>query len=188
MNAQSAVPLPFLFLCLFITIVVGAANNDTTASASDGAQMKVGWKGGPTQRGTLMLVYGCLSTVFASTWTVLHLNVPVPDDSAWTRTLRKIKWMAINIIFPEFIFSKAVCELRLAVADLYAMHNKLKGGNFKWETKEKYGNVVLKRTWTWKAEFSPPMERLHKLLRLSQLPKVEMSGFEGIDRSPQQAI
>jgi hypothetical protein len=77
---------------------------------------------GPKQRGTLTLVYGCLSTIFASTWTVLHLNVPSEDDKAWQKALRKAKWMAITILFPEFTFAKAVCELRMAVANLREMH------------------------------------------------------------------
>ena len=108
MNARLA--LFSIFLTLF-SVLVCAESNHTTGPASDGQQVKVGWKAGPTQRSSLMLIYGCLSTIFASTWTVLHLNVPAPDDSAWTRGLRKTKWMAITILFPEFIFSKAVCEL-----------------------------------------------------------------------------
>lgn len=77
----------------------------------------VGWYTEPTERGTLSLVYNCLVTIFACTWTVLHLNVPGRDDSTTTRFLRKTKWMAITILLPEFIFAKAVCELRLALKD-----------------------------------------------------------------------
>ncbi|KAJ0367373.1 hypothetical protein COL26b_011283 [Colletotrichum chrysophilum] len=29
-----------------------------------------------------------------------------------------MKWMAINVLFPEFIFAKAVCDLRLALEEL----------------------------------------------------------------------
>ena len=103
MDARLA--LFFIFLTLF-SVLVCAENNHNAGTASDGQQVKVGWKAGPTQRGSLMLIYGCLSTIFASTWTVLHLNVPAPIDGAWTRGLRKIKWMAITILFPEFIFRR----------------------------------------------------------------------------------
>ena len=191
MNARLA--LFSIFLTLF-SVLVCAENNHTAGTASDGQQIKVGWKAGPTQRGSLMLIYGCLSTIFASTWAVLHLNVPAPYDSAWTRGLRKIKWMAITILFPEFIFSKAVCELRLAVADLYSMHVKLKETRLRWETEVKtnIAEVPKEVTWkagfrwrmnpktdiaevhkkvTWKAEFGPQMRLLYKLLALPRLPK-----------------
>jgi hypothetical protein len=158
----------FLFLCLF-SLLVTAQNNSTSATASDTQQPKAGWKGGPTQRGTLMLVYSCLSAVFASTWTVLHLNVPAPSEGAWTRGLRKAKWMAITILFPEFVFSKAVCELRLAVADLYEMHIELERRKMKWESTEKHGGTIYKMMWSWEAEFSSPMKRLYRLLGLPRL-------------------
>ena len=169
MNARLAL-FP-IFLTLF-SVLVNAENNHTVGPASDGQQVKVGWKAGPTQRGSLMLIYGCLSTIFASTWTVLHLNVPAPDDSVWTRGLRKVKWMAITILFPEFIFSKAVCELRLAVADLYSMHIRLKEAGFRWKTKVEFVNAEVYKEVTWKAEFGPQMRLLYRLLGLPRLPKV----------------
>ena len=169
MNARLA--LFFIFLTLF-SVLVCAENNHTVGPASDGQQVKVGWKAGPTQRGSLMLIYGCLSTIFASTWTVLHLNVPAPNDSAWTRGLRKVKWMAITILFPEFIFSKAVCELRLAVADLYSMHIRLKEAGFRWKTKVEIEDAEVYKEVTWKAEFGPQMRLLYRLLGLPRLPKV----------------
>ena len=172
MNARLAL---FSIILTLFSVLVGAENNYTAGPASDGQQVKVGWKAGPTQRGSLMLIYGCLSTIFASTWTVLHLNVPAPDDSAWTRGLRKTKWMAITILFPEFIFSKAVCELRLAVADLYSMHVKLKEVGFRWKKKVEMFEIedaeVYKEV-TWKAEFGPQMRLLYRLLGLPRLPKV----------------
>uniref|UniRef100_L2G741 Uncharacterized protein n=1 Tax=Colletotrichum fructicola (strain Nara gc5) TaxID=1213859 RepID=L2G741_COLFN len=78
----------------------------------------VGWTPGPETRGTLSLVWSCVITIFACTWTVLHLNVPGRDEKPLAIALRKAKWMAINMFFPEFIFSKAVCDLRLALDEL----------------------------------------------------------------------
>jgi hypothetical protein len=192
MNARSA--SPFLLLFLF-SILVAAENNITAATATNKEQTKVGWKGGPTQRGTLMLVYGCLSTVFASTWTVLHLNLPGPSDSAWTKVVRKAKWMAINILFPEFIFSKAVCELRLAVSDLYDMHVMLNEASYQQTDTTQDGDETLCRTWIWKADFNPRMRLLYRLLGLPRLPKedavieqgrVERSNSASIDRSSEE--
>ena len=85
----------------------------------DNATTVTGWEAGPTSRGTLSLLWGCLLTIFACTWTVLHLNVPDLEEDMWWKLLRKIKWMAITILFPEFILSKAVCDIRLALCELH---------------------------------------------------------------------
>lgn len=89
------------------------ANNTTTSH-----EQFVGWVAGPAQRGTLNLVWSCATTVFACTWSVIHLNVPGPNDDTKTKFFRKAKWMIVNLLFPEFIFSKAICDLRLAIKEL----------------------------------------------------------------------
>ena len=185
MNARLAAL--FLFVTWF-SILVCAENNHTARTAYDGQQVKVGWKAGPTQRGTLMLVYGCLSTIFASTWTVLHLNVPAPNDCAWTRGLRKTKWMAITILFPEFIFSKAVCELRLAVADLYSMHVRLEEAGFRWKLRVEIEEDELYKELTWKAEFGPRMRLLYNILGLPRLPKVNKHEQDELQKSSSAEI
>jgi hypothetical protein len=106
---------------IFLTIVVVQAQN-STASAANGTNVKVGWQDGPNQRGTFNIIWSCLSTVVACTWTILHLNVPCIHEESWIKTGRKAKWMLITIIFPEFVFSKAICELQMAVDDLHAMN------------------------------------------------------------------
>ena len=180
MNARLALFFPCLTL---FSVLVCVENNPTAGIASDGQQVKVGWKAGPTQRSTLMLVYGCLSTIFASTWTVLHLNVPAPNDGAWTRGLRKTKWMAITILFPEFIFSKAVCELRLAVADLYSMHVRLERAGFRWKSRVEIEEAEVYKELTWKAEFGPRMRLLSTILGLPRLPKVDKHEQDKLQKS-----
>ncbi|KAI0198855.1 hypothetical protein F4808DRAFT_472512 [Astrocystis sublimbata] len=96
-------------------------------AVSDTQNSTVGWQSGPTERGTLTLVYSCLITIFACTWTVLHLNVPGLKDGPWEIAIRKAKWMAITILFPEFIFSKAICDLRLALYDLREFDKQARG-------------------------------------------------------------
>lgn len=87
-------------------------NDDTTINNT------VGWETGPKSRGTLSLLWSCMATIFACTWTVLHLNVPGHNDGLLQKTGRKVKWMAINILFPELLFSKAVCDLRQALEEM----------------------------------------------------------------------
>lgn len=127
----------------------------------------VGWVGNPRQRGTLALLIECLTTIFACTWTVLHLNLPAPKDAAITRVLRRIKWMAITILFPEFIFAKAVCELRLALHTSRLFYEKMNSNPdaFKSTVEYKSGESdMLKVVWGWKAENGRMIRWLHKLL------------------------
>ena len=94
-----------------------------------------------------------------------------------------MKWMAITILFPEFIFSKAVCELRLAVADLYSMHVRLQEAGFRWKTKVEIVNAEVYKEVTWKAEFGPQMRLLYKLLGLPRLPKVNKDEQDELQKS-----
>ncbi|CZR66966.1 uncharacterized protein PAC_16865 [Phialocephala subalpina] len=65
----------------------------------------------------------------------------------WTKWVRKLKWMLITIIFPEFIFSKAVCELKDAVDDLYEMKK-------------------CESDLSWKVEFGWGCQRLYNIFHL----------------------
>ncbi|PMD15631.1 hypothetical protein NA56DRAFT_634481, partial [Hyaloscypha hepaticicola] len=99
--------------------------------------MKIGWQDGPNQRGTLTILWSCLSTIVACTWTILHLNVPGTYDSTWRRILTKAKWMLVTLIFPEFLFSKAVCELQMAFGAVHRSSNQ-KDANFQPSRKQKW--------------------------------------------------
>lgn len=72
----------------------------------------------PNVRGSLDIVWTCLSILLLCTYKVLHQNVPlqsIPDSEDWKqnfyrsyfRTLHKIGWMLINLVAPEFILAKA---------------------------------------------------------------------------------
>ncbi|KAF1959732.1 hypothetical protein CC80DRAFT_466828 [Byssothecium circinans] len=106
--------------------------NSTENRVNDQSPQLVGWRDGPKERGTIKLLWNCLTTIIACTWTILHLNVPHPDHSTKTKVLRKAKWMAMTILFPEFIFAKAVTELQMAIDDLYVMKKKEKAMGDGW--------------------------------------------------------
>lgn len=136
----------------------------------------VGWVPGPTERGTLTLIWSCVITIFACTWTVLHLNVPAREDSSWTVASRKARWMAINIIFPEFVFSKAVCDLRLALQELREFDEYLRYNDktIEWTTRHESTDpwdslIVIK--WSWEIEYPDGWYGLlYDLLRLERPP------------------
>jgi hypothetical protein len=66
-----------------------------------------GWVGQPQTRGTLDIAWTCLFTIFISTFTILCLNVPAPDDGMWRVAGRRLFWMGLAIAGPEFVLTYA---------------------------------------------------------------------------------
>jgi hypothetical protein len=78
---------------------------------------------GPNVRGTLSILWNCISILILCTWNIQHLNIPVRrpylDNTvkygwlwkAWWAALDsriKLKWMILTILMPEYIMGKAV--------------------------------------------------------------------------------
>ncbi|KAJ4019515.1 hypothetical protein NW766_003249 [Fusarium irregulare] len=128
----------------------------------------VGWQSSPRDRGTVTLIWGCVTTIFACSWTILHLNVPALTDSAWTRFLRKAKWMAITIVFPEFILSKAICDLRLALRELREFDENLRSNenDVKWKTSFMLQGDMRAFEWSWRVEYPRYARLIYRLLVL----------------------
>jgi hypothetical protein len=75
------------------------------------SEERVGWVSMPnSHRGTLQLLLGCFFTILLSTWNAIHLNVPADGDTSWTVFCRKLKWMAVAIVCPEYVTVMAVTE------------------------------------------------------------------------------
>lgn len=75
----------------------------------------------PNVRGTLDILWSCVSILVLSTWSILHLNVPTQSTPNGTfqdymrktiRFLAKLKWMAVNVIAPEWMLGKAWSDYR----------------------------------------------------------------------------
>lgn len=71
----------------------------------------------PDARGTLDIVYSCLTIIILCTWSILPLNVPTqiesrPGKQTHLRGVRrlqtKLKWMAINVLGPEWPLITAI--------------------------------------------------------------------------------
>ncbi|PHH59480.1 hypothetical protein CDD80_1766 [Ophiocordyceps camponoti-rufipedis] len=131
-------------MCLIILILAAlqiapltAAQSQNTSSTQPEAQSLVGWTSGPDQRGTMSIIWNCLATIIACTWTIHHLNVPkrplteirgITFDSSVSRWipkfLRDLRWMFFTVIVPEFILSQAwdeVWSVRKVFQDLKAL-------------------------------------------------------------------
>lgn len=67
----------------------------------------VGWTSGPNGRGTLSLLWSCLSTTFLCTWVVIHPRI---HTRRLHRTLHKIALSLKTVIAPECIAAESVQE------------------------------------------------------------------------------
>ncbi|KAL8357243.1 hypothetical protein RB598_002197 [Gaeumannomyces tritici] len=72
----------------------------------------VGFVQTPPIRGTMEIVWSCVSIIFLSSWSILHLKVPPQhrpqnwrQKARWKFALfcRKLKWMVITIFAPEIL-------------------------------------------------------------------------------------
>ncbi|KAL8775115.1 MAG: hypothetical protein Q9209_000594 [Squamulea sp. 1 TL-2023] len=81
------------------------AYNTTTTT-----EFVVGWVSEPSGRGTLGIIWSCFFTIFVSTWTVLHLNLPAPNERHWQTQVRKAKWMTAAVLVPEVVTASAFAQ------------------------------------------------------------------------------
>lgn len=77
----------------------------------------------PNARGTLDIVWSCISILLLCTYSVLHLNVPIQSSpetkrekicQVFFRTLDKAGWMLLNLVAPELPLAKAWSDYRSA--------------------------------------------------------------------------
>ena len=66
-----------------------------------------GWQDGGNDRSSWNILWSCLTTILAYTWTVLHLNVPARGTSNRQIFFRKIRWLIITALAPELVTSYA---------------------------------------------------------------------------------
>ena len=79
-----------------------------------------GWVPEPDveERGTASIIYTCFFTIYACTWAALHLNVPRRNLSHLGRLLRKIQWMILAVLAPEYISLTALVQRSSTVSAL----------------------------------------------------------------------
>lgn len=71
------------------------------------ATILYGWVSQPNGRGTLDIVWSCLSTSFFCSWCVLCLNIPAADEGDSRQLARKLKYVVLAIVFPELLLFSA---------------------------------------------------------------------------------
>lgn len=90
--------------------------NATTIASNDTASISghLGWTPTPNTRGSIDIIYTCISIFFLGAWNVLHLNIPNCMESQKTIFFRKLKWMSIALCFPELVTGIAFNQWRFA--------------------------------------------------------------------------
>lgn len=79
-----------------------------------------GWVDQPNTRGTLDIVWTSVFTIFICTFTLLCLNLPAANDTAWQMTARRLFWMSLAIAGPEFVLTAACGQLGTAQESIKA--------------------------------------------------------------------
>jgi hypothetical protein len=114
---------------------------------------------GPSTRGTLDILWSSLLTLFLCTYTAQHLNVPSQKDEQnitiwlmakrkWGAVWRRLKWMLVAIIMPEFLIGRALSDYVAAHKSLVVLQQYVRPGEA-WTMSHAFfanmGGFVLKR-------------------------------------------
>lgn len=108
----------FAFL---LCITVGNAYTFSTPNCTLLAEELHHFVAAPQIRGTLDILWTCLATIFACTYTVLHLNLPEQRDGRdfdrgwmgdlkwwWKGVSPSFKWMVVTLLAPEYYTALAI--------------------------------------------------------------------------------
>lgn len=74
----------------------------------------VGFQSEPDRRGTISLLWQCLTTNFLCVYTVIHLNVPGKSTAPSERRLSIAFWVVFGLVFPEALLLRASYEWAVA--------------------------------------------------------------------------
>ncbi|KAK4127269.1 hypothetical protein N657DRAFT_631122 [Parathielavia appendiculata] len=95
------------------------------------------------------IIVTCTAIIFACTWTIQHLNVPLAHDGELRRCLRVSKWMLVTILLPELILAHAILELAMAVRCMDLMQAALRDDRRQGEIDVKYPSWLTDlRNWS----------------------------------------
>lgn len=83
---------------------------------------KEGWVAQPNQRGTIDIIWNCLTTLAICCWVMIHLNVPAKTDNLWSLTLRKARWLMLALLAPELVMLFACGQWASARRSVVDMH------------------------------------------------------------------
>ena len=101
--------------------LLNASSSHSTVSASSAL---LGWVPQPNQRGTMDIIWSCVSTLFICVWAILHLNVPAAQDNEVRIFFRRFRWMLLMIFAPELVMLYAAGQwtsARRSITDMASL-------------------------------------------------------------------
>lgn len=117
---MSSSKLALTFICLALIGHSRSQSNSTNATCSASpvctlpSDSRVKWIHSVGWRSSSSILYSCLATIFACSWSILQLNVPGLQERPIMRLWRKFCWWMFTLCFPELIAYIALAELFLA--------------------------------------------------------------------------
>ena len=87
--------------------IVEFATNTTSSSASSSICDDV-----HHCRTVSVIIFSCTSTMFLCTWVAYHPDVPKnnPHQAWWTKLFRRIRYMLVALLAPEYVFFNAFMQ------------------------------------------------------------------------------
>jgi hypothetical protein len=101
----------FLVSLIYVKHIQAAPVQNITALRTEVAPL---WVDDPSGRGTWSLLSSCTFTLGICVWNSIHLNLPSQGERSWVRWARKVKWLFIAILAPEFILVIAFQQWMIA--------------------------------------------------------------------------
>jgi hypothetical protein len=90
----------FLVSLIYLKHIQAAPVQNTTALRTEVAPL---WVDDPSGRGTWSLLSSCTITLGICVWNSIHLNLPSKGEQHWVHWIRKIKWLFVAVLAPEFV-------------------------------------------------------------------------------------
>lgn len=82
-----------------------------------------GWVNSPDQRGTIDIIWSCITTLAICCWVMLHLNIPAMTDNFWRLFLRRARWLMLALLSPELVMLFACGQWASAQRSVADMHS-----------------------------------------------------------------
>jgi hypothetical protein len=105
--------------------------SNTSTQTSPPANITFGFVSQPDGRGSLGISWSCIFTLYACFWTILHLTVPGPKDSRSKIFFRKVKWLVITAVAPEYTYLVASGQREMAKKGLVSLHHEMAKKGFR---------------------------------------------------------
>ncbi|PYI16136.1 hypothetical protein BO86DRAFT_205658 [Aspergillus japonicus CBS 114.51] len=104
-----------------------------------------GWVDAPNVRGSIDILWSCALVLSTALYTVLHLNIPGPNDSLMVTIMRKIRWGMLAILAPDLLVYFSAMQWEAAQQAVEQMHRM---GHKHWTLKHAFyansGGFVLR--------------------------------------------